>query len=102
MTALTDQAIGVVVSRRVPIANVEAFETALADLKQISSKHTGQIACDVLPRTVSRSDREYFISYRCADDRRLRARPSSPDRRLFVDVIHSLPVGGRRRELTGL
>lgn len=48
MTALGDQAIGVVVSRRVPMANAEAFETALGELKQIASRQPGQIACDLI------------------------------------------------------
>ena len=77
MTVLTDQAIGVVVSRRVPMANVEAFETALGELKQVSSKQPGQLACDVLRGTVTRGVRDYFIAYRFADEMRLRAWESS-------------------------
>ena len=38
MTALTDEAIGVVVTRRVPVANLEAFEAVLRELMQIASK----------------------------------------------------------------
>jgi uncharacterized protein len=102
MTALTDQAIGVVVSRRVPMANVEAFETALGELKQTSSKQPGQIACDVLRGTVTRGVRDYFIAYRFADEMRLRAWESSPERRTLVERIDALTVGGHRHELTGL
>src|SRR6266568_6513560 len=102
MTALTDQAIGVVVSRSVPMANVEAFETALGELKQISSKQPGQIACDVLRRTLTRGVRDYFIAYRFADEMRLRAWESSPERRTLVERIDALTIGGRRHELTGL
>ena len=102
MTAFTDQAIGVVVSRRVLMANVAAFETALGELKQISSKQPGQIACDVLRGTVTRGARDYFIAYRFADEMRLRAWESSPERRTLVERIDALTTGGRRHELTGL
>jgi len=81
MTALTDQACGVVVSRRVPMVNVEAFETALGELKQIASKQSGQIACDVLRGTMTRGVRDYFIAYRFADEMRMHAWESSPERR---------------------
>lgn len=102
MTALADQAIGVVVSRRVPIAKVAAFEAALGELKQISSKQSGEIACDVLRGTVTSGARDYFIAYRFADEMRLRAWESSPERRALVERIDALAIGGRRRELTGL
>lgn len=102
MTAPTDQAIGVVVSRRVPMANVAAFETALGELKQIAAEQPGQIACDVLRGTVTRGVRDYFIAYRFADEARLRAWESSPERRTLVARIDTLTTGGRRRELTGL
>jgi len=102
MTAPVDQAIGVVVSRRVPIANVAAFETALAELRQIASQQPGQIACDVLRGTVSRGVRDYFIAYRFADETRLRAWEASPERRTLVARVDALTIGGRRHELTGL
>ncbi len=79
MIALTDQAIGVFVGRRVPMANVNAFETALGELKQISLKQPGQIVCDVVRGTVTRGVGDYFIAYRFADEMRLRAWESSPE-----------------------
>jgi len=102
LTALADQAIGVVVSRRLPMVNVEAFETALGELRQISSKQPGQIACDVLRGTVTRYVRDYFMAYRFADEMRLRAWESSPEPRTLVERIDALTIGGRRHELTGL
>lgn len=102
MTALSDPTIGVVVTRRVPMTNVEAFETALGELKQIASRQPGQIACDVLRGAVTRGARDYFIAYRFADETRLRAWEASPARRALVARIDALTIGGRRRELTGL
>jgi uncharacterized protein len=102
MTALTDKSIGVVATRRVPMANVEAFETALGELKQIASKQPGQIACDVLRGAVHRGEREYFVIYRFADEALLHAWDASPERRALVGRIDALTTGRRRHELTGL
>jgi heme-degrading monooxygenase HmoA len=102
MTTLTGESIGVVVTRRVPAANVEAFETALRELMQIASKKPGRIAGDVLRGAVRRGEREYFIVYRFADEARLRAWEASPERLALVGHIDPLTVGGCHRELTGL
>lgn len=102
MTVLTDKVIGVVVSRHVPVANVEAFEAALSELLQIASKQPGQIAGDVLRGAVLGGVHEYFIVYRFADEARLRAWEASPERRTLVRRIDTLSIGGHRRELTGL
>ena len=80
MIGSEDQTIGVVVSRRTPLANVEAFEAALDELRQISSKQAGHIACDVLRGAVARGAREYFVAYRFADEAGLRAWEGSPER----------------------
>jgi len=102
MTALTDKAIGVVVTRRVPVGNVEAFETAMRELMRIASKQPGQVAGDVLRGAVRGGEREYFIVYRFADETRLRAWEASPERRALVGRIDPLTIGGRHHELTGL
>jgi hypothetical protein len=47
MTALTDQAIDVVVSRGVPMANVQAFDAAPGELKQVSSKQTRSLPFEI-------------------------------------------------------
>jgi antibiotic biosynthesis monooxygenase (ABM) superfamily enzyme len=70
---MTDDSIAVVVSRRVPAANLEAFETALRELMQAAAKQPGQVAGDVLRGAVRGGEREYFIVYSFADERRLRA-----------------------------
>jgi antibiotic biosynthesis monooxygenase (ABM) superfamily enzyme len=64
MTTLTGEAIGVVVTRRVPVANVEVFKTALRELLQIASKQPGQVAGDLLRGAMRRGEREYLIVYR--------------------------------------
>ena len=102
MTALTDKAIGVVATRRMPEANVEAFESALRELKQVASIQPGQVACDVLRGAVRGSEREYFVVYRFADEASLRAWDDSRERRALVARIDALTIGGRRHELTGL
>jgi antibiotic biosynthesis monooxygenase (ABM) superfamily enzyme len=102
MTALTDEAIGVVVTRRVPVANLEAFEAVLRELMQIASNQPGQVAGDVVRGAVRGGEREYFIVYRFADEARLRAWEASPERRALVGRIDALAIGGRRHELTGL
>ena len=102
MTALTDKAIGVVATRRVPAANVEAFETALRELKEIAAEQPGMIACDVLRGAVRGGERDYHVVYRFADEARLRAWDDSPERRALVARIDALTLGGRRHELTGL
>ena len=73
MTALTDEAMGVVVTRRVPVANLEAFEALLRELLQMASKQPGQVAGDVVRGAVRGGEREYYIVYRFADEARLRA-----------------------------
>jgi uncharacterized protein len=98
MTALTYKAIGIVATRRVPVANVEVFETALRELKQIAAEQPGMVACDVLRG----SEREYFVVYRFTDEERLRDWDASPERRTLVGRVDALTVGGRRHELTGL
>jgi antibiotic biosynthesis monooxygenase (ABM) superfamily enzyme len=102
MTSLTDKSIGVVVTRRVPVANVETFETALFELMQIASGQPGQVAGDVLRGAIRGGEREYFVVYRFADEARLRDWDASPERRALVARIDALTTGGRRRELTGL
>jgi antibiotic biosynthesis monooxygenase (ABM) superfamily enzyme len=102
MTALTDEAIGIVVTRRVPVANVEAFEAVLRELLLVASKQPGQLAGDVVRGAVRGGEREYFIVYRFADEARLRAWEASPERRALVRRIDALTTGGRRNELTGL
>jgi antibiotic biosynthesis monooxygenase (ABM) superfamily enzyme len=102
MTVLTDKAIGVVATRRVPVANVEAFETALRDLKQVAAEQPGMVACDVLRGAARGGEREYFVVYRFTDEARLRDWESSPERRTLVARIDALSTGGRRHELTGL
>jgi len=102
MTALADETIGVVATRRVPAANVEAFETALRELKQVAAKQPGMLACDVLRGAVRDGEREYFVVYRFADEASLRAWDESPDRRTLVARVNALTIGGRRHELTGL
>ena len=102
MTALTDEAIGVVATRRVPVANVEAFETALRALKQIAAEQPGMVACDVLRGPVHGGEREYFVVYRFTDEARLRDWDASPERRTLVGRIDALTASGRRHELTGL
>jgi antibiotic biosynthesis monooxygenase (ABM) superfamily enzyme len=102
VNTLTGEAIGVVVMRRVPAANLEAFEAALRELKQIASEQPGQLGCDVLRGALRGGEREYFIAYRFSDEARLRAWDASPERRSIVGRIDPLTVGGRRREMTGL
>src|SRR5215470_18019777 len=102
MTALTDATIGVVATRRVPVANAEAFETALRELKQVAAEQPGMVACDVLRGAVRGGEREYFVVYRFVDEERLRDWDASPQRRTLVGRIDALSVGGRRHELTGL
>jgi antibiotic biosynthesis monooxygenase (ABM) superfamily enzyme len=102
MTALTDKTIGVVVTRRVPVAKVDAFEGALRELMQIAAKQPGQVAGDVLRGALRGGEREYFIVYRFADETRLRAWEASPERRALVRRINPLTLGGRHHELTGL
>ena len=102
MSGSEDQTIGVVVSRRTPLANVEAFEAALAELRQVSSKQADHLACDVLRGAVARGAREYLVAYRFADEAGLRAWEGSPERQALLQRIDALTVGGRRRELTGL
>jgi uncharacterized protein len=102
MTAPTDEGIGVVATRRVPVANVEAFETALRELKRIAAQQPGMVACDVLRGAVRGGEREYFVVYRFADEARLRDWDASPERRALVGRIDALAVGARRHELTGL
>jgi uncharacterized protein len=102
MTSPTDEAIGVVATRRVPVANVAAFEAALRELKEIAAEQPGMIACDVLRGAMRGGEREYFVVYRFADESRLRAWEASPERRSLVGRINSLSIGGRRHELTGL
>src|SRR5260370_35768815 len=96
MTELTDEAIGVVVTRGVPVANLEAFEAVLRELMQIASKQPGQVAGDGVRGAVRGGEREYFIVYRFADEARLRAWEASPERRALVGRIDALPIGGRR------
>jgi antibiotic biosynthesis monooxygenase (ABM) superfamily enzyme len=102
MTVLTDKAIGVVATRRVPVANVEAFESALRDLKQAAAEQPGMFACDVLRGPARSGEREYFVVYRFTDEARLRNWEASPERRTLVRRIDALSTGGRRHELTGL
>jgi antibiotic biosynthesis monooxygenase (ABM) superfamily enzyme len=102
MTATTDQAIGVVVTRRVPLANIDVFEATLHELLQIASKQPGHIAGEVLRGTAHGGEREYFVAYRFADETRLRTWEASSERRVLVERIDALAIGGRRRELTGL
>jgi antibiotic biosynthesis monooxygenase (ABM) superfamily enzyme len=102
MTALTEKAIGVVATRRVPVANVDAFEAALRELKQIAAEQPGMVACDVLRGAMRGGEREYFVVYRFTDEARLRDWDASPERRTLVSRIDALTVGGRRHELTGL
>src|SRR5260370_28208854 len=94
MTELTDEAIGVVVTRGVPVANLEAFEAVLRELMQIASKQPGQVAGDVVRGAVRGGEREYFIVYRFADEARLRAWEASPGRRALVGRIDALAIGG--------
>ena len=102
MTAAVDNTIGVVVTRRVPLANEAAFEALLRQLIQVASTQPGWVASDVLRGAVHNGEREYFIVYRFADEARLRAWDMSPERRALVARIDPLTVGERRRELTGL
>ncbi len=102
MTVLTDKTIGVVATRRVPVANVEAFETGLRDLKQIAAEQPGMVACDVLRGAVRGGEREYSVVYRFSDESRLRDWDASPERRALVARINALTIGGHRNELTGL
>jgi uncharacterized protein len=102
MTALTDKTIGVVATRRVPVANWDDFETVLRELRQIASKQPGQVTCDVLRGAVQGGAREYFVVYRFADETSLRAWDNSPERRALVARVDALSIGGRRHELTGL
>ena len=102
MTAPTDETIGVVATRRVPVANAEAFETALRELKQVAAEQPGMVACDVLRGASRGGEREYFVVYRFTDEARLRDWDASPERRTLVERIDALTVGGRRHELTGL
>ena len=102
MTALNDEAVGVVVTRRVPLANIDAFEAALHELLQIASRQPGQIQGDVLRGAMRGGEREYFIAYRFADEGRLRAWEASSERRALVRRIDAMASGGRRHELTGL
>jgi antibiotic biosynthesis monooxygenase (ABM) superfamily enzyme len=102
MTALTDKAIGVVATRHVPVTNVEAFEIALRDLKQIAAEQPGMVACDVLRGAARSGEREYFVVYRFTDEARLRDWEASPERRTLVGRVDALSIGGRRHELTGL
>src|SRR5258708_31763809 len=95
MTALTDEAIGVVVTRRVAVADLEAFEAVLRELMQIASKQPGQVAGDVERGAVRGGEREYFIVYRFADEARLRAWEASPERRALVGRIDALAIAGR-------
>jgi hypothetical protein len=73
--SISDQAIGDMDRRRVPTANVEAFETALGELKRIRRSDP----CDVLRKTVTRGARDDFIAYRFADEMQLRSWESSPE-----------------------
>jgi len=99
---MTPDSIGVVLTRRVPIANVEAFERALNELMNVAAKQPGQITGDVLRGPSHAGEREYFIVYRFEDQARLRAWEGSAERRALVARIDPLAVSGRRRELTGL
>jgi antibiotic biosynthesis monooxygenase (ABM) superfamily enzyme len=94
--------IGVVLSRRVPVANVAAFEQALHELMKVAARQPGQIAADVLRGPSRAGEREYFIVYRFTDEARLRAWEGSAARRSLVARIDPLALGGRRHELTGL
>jgi len=94
MIGSEDQTIGVVVSRRTPLANVEAFEAALDELRQISSKQARHIACDVLRGAVARGAREYFVAYRFADEAGLRAWEGSPERQALLQRIDALTSAG--------
>ena len=84
MTVPTDKAIGVVVTRRVPVTNVEAFEAKFHELRQIASKQPGQVADDVVRGALHGGEREYFVVCRFADEARLRAWEASPERRALV------------------
>src|SRR5260370_25185139 len=102
MTELTDEAIGVVVTRGVPVANLEAFEAVLRELMQIASKQPGQVAGDVVRGAVRGGEREYFIVYRFADEARLRSSEASPERRALVGRIDALAIGAGRHQLSPL
>jgi len=54
------------------------------------------------PRNRDSRVRDYFIAYRFADEIRLRAWESSPERRTLVERIDPLTIGGRRHESNGL
>lgn len=95
MTTLTDKTIGVVASRRVPVANWEALEIVLRELRQIASKQPGQVACEVLRGAVRGSEREYFVVDRFADETSLRAWDDSPERRALVARVDALSIGPR-------
>jgi uncharacterized protein len=102
MTALTNKTIGIVATRRVPVANAEAFETALRELIEVAAEQPGMGTCDVLRGAVRGGEREYFVVYHFADEARLRDWEASPERRTLVGRVDALTVGGRRHELTGL
>jgi antibiotic biosynthesis monooxygenase (ABM) superfamily enzyme len=102
MTVSTDKAIGVVVTRRVPVTNIEAFEATLSELMQIASTQPGKIMGDVLRGAVRGGEREYYIAYRFTDEARLRDWEASSERLALVGRIDALCSSGRRHELTGL
>ena len=97
-----DHSIGVVVSRRVPLVQVEAFEGALRELIGVAADQPGHVAGEVLKGPPGPGSQDYHIVYRFADDASLGAWEAVPARQALVARIDQLAADTGRRELTGL
>jgi antibiotic biosynthesis monooxygenase (ABM) superfamily enzyme len=96
------EAVGTVITRRVPSSDVAAFEAGLRELIDAASRQPGHLSTEVLRGTSAPGGRDYYVVYRFADERSLRAWEVRPIRRELVARIDPLGEHAGRRELTGL
>jgi uncharacterized protein len=101
MIATSDEAVGVVLSLRVPSANISAFDGVLRELIDAASQK-GRISGEVLRGPPEPLGRVYHVIYRFADEQSLRGWEHSSERRALATRAEALATRTTRDQLTGM
>lgn len=98
----TENAVGIVVTRCVPPAQVQAFENVLRELIRIAALQSGHLSTEVLRGELRSEGRLYHIVYRFSSEADLGCWEGSRERQSLVSQLEPLAIDTGRCELTGL
>ena len=97
-----ERSVAIVLTRRVAIRNVEAFETSLRELIAAGARQPGQVDAQVLRGSRGPRSQDYHIVYRFTDQAKLSAWEASAERRALLARVEALAADTGRRQLTGM